>query len=65
MDIPVATIPRQLSHGEELVVLRRKDFEEFQKWNQEVGDTLKKVERGRKEYREGKTAIVASSKSLR
>ncbi|KKU52364.1 MAG: hypothetical protein A3H69_01940 [Candidatus Sungbacteria bacterium RIFCSPLOWO2_02_FULL_47_9] len=56
----IATIPKKVSGGEELVVVKRSDFELFQKWQVEINDALAKVQRGREEYRKKKT-IVASS----
>lgn len=56
----VATISKVVSGGEELVVVRRKDFEAFEKWQDQVVDALAKVSRGRKEYRDKKTRVVSS-----
>jgi len=61
MTTPIITIPKKLSKGEDLVVVRKRDFEAFQKWQEEVSDAVEKVRRGRKEYRQKKT-IVADSR---
>ena len=61
----IATIPKRVSRGEELVVVRRKDFDAFKRWQDEVQDALRKVKRGRTEYRRGKTAIVSSPRTFR
>lgn len=65
MTTPIATIPKRVSGGEELVVVKKSDFEMFRKWSREVRDALAKVERGRKEYKRGKTAIVSSPRAFR
>jgi hypothetical protein len=59
------TIPKKLGRGDDLVVVRRKDFEAFKRWQNEIGDALAKVKRGRREYKQGKTVSVSSSRSLR
>jgi len=59
------TIPKKLGRGDDLVVVRRKDFEAFKRWQNEVRDALSKVERGRREYKQGKTTSVSSSRALR
>ncbi len=60
----IATIPKKVSGGEELVVVRKRDFDAFKKWQNETTDALSKVQRGRKEYRTGKTRILSSPKEL-
>ena len=59
------TIPKKLGRGGDLVVVRRKDFEAFKKWQNEIGDALVKVKRGRREYRQGKTVSVPSPRAFR
>lgn len=65
MDSQIATIPKKVSGGEELVVVKKSVFESFQKWQEEVNDALAKVRRGREEYRKRKTAVVSSPKQFR
>ena len=65
MAIPTTTIPKEVSGGEDLVVVRRRDFEAFQKWREEIRDALAKVNRGRKEYKKGKTVTVSSPRAFR
>jgi len=65
MDTPIITIPSKLSKGEELVVVRRRDFDIFQNWRQEVKDALVKIGRGRKEYQAKKTIIALSPRVFR
>jgi hypothetical protein len=65
MNTPTATIPKKISRGEELVVIRKKDFVMFQKWQEEMNDATAKVQRGRKEYQQGKTLTPNSPRSFR
>lgn len=61
----VTTIPRGLTHGEELVVIPRKEYERLQKRFIELRDALSKIQRGEKELRAGKTRVVKSLVELR
>ena len=65
MDTPIITIPSKLSNGEDLVVVRRRDFDIFQSWRQEVKDALAKIGRGRKEYQAKKTITALSPRVFR
>lgn len=65
MRIQNITIPKTLSRGEELVVVRRRDFAMFQKWREEVRDVLVKIRQGRKEYQKGKTVVTHSPRVFR
>jgi len=46
-------------------VIKKSDFKIFQKWNKEVVDALAKIERGRGEYKKGKTAAASSPSKFR
>jgi len=59
------TIPRRVTHGEELIVIRRKEYEKLQKHLAEVRDALVKIRRGEKEFRDGKTRVIKSLAELR
>lgn len=59
------TIPKRLTHGEELVVLPRREYEKLQKRLSEVQDALTKIRQGEKELREGKTRTINSLTDLR
>ena len=65
MATPIATIPKRISGGEELVVIKKSDFKIFQKWNKEVSDALGKIERGREEYKKGKAVAFSSPRKFR
>lgn len=62
---PVLTIPRRLTHGEELIVVRRREYEQLQRHLLEIKDVLAKIRRGEKELKEGKTRVVSSLAELR
>jgi len=60
----IVTIPSKITKGEELVVIPRSLYEEFSRWKEEIKEVLKKVERGKKAYKEGKTYVVKSPREL-
>ena len=59
------TIPRQLTHGAELVVVRRIEYERLLRHLTETQDALAKIRRGEQEYRAGKTRVIQSLAELR
>ena len=59
------TIPKQLTHGAELVVVRRDEYERLQRHVAEVQDALAKIRRGEQGYRAGKTRVIRSLSELR
>lgn len=63
--VATATISKKVSGGAELVVVKKRDFALFQKWQEEVRDAHAKVLRGREEYRQRKTIVASSSGALR
>ena len=58
-------IPKQVTQGVELIVVRRIEYERLQRHLAEVEDALSKIRRGEHEYRTGKTRIVHSLGELR
>ena len=58
-------IPHGLTHGDDLVVLRKTDYDALQRQIVEFKDALGKIKRGEKEYRNGKTKMVNSLADLR
>lgn len=62
---PTLTIPKRMTHGEELLVVRRREYEQLQKHLTEVKDALFKIRQGEKELREGKTRVIKSLAELR
>ena len=65
MDCSYQTISKKITHGEELIVVSRCEFEKLQQRLIEVKDALLKIRRGEKELRLGKTKIVKSLADLK
>ncbi len=65
MATKIATISKNVSGGEELVVVKRRDFAAFEKWQSEINDALAKVKRGRAEFRARKTVVASSPRKFR
>ena len=59
------TIPRRITHGEELLVVRREEYEQLQKHLVEVKDALAKIRHGEKELQQGKTRVIKSLAEVR
>lgn len=58
-------ISKKVTKGEDLVVLRRHDYEQLLKNFIEAKDALSKIRRGEKELKQGKTRVVQSLAELR
>jgi hypothetical protein len=54
------TIPKKITRGDELIVIRRQEYEQLQKHLAEVKDALVKIRKGEKELKEGKTRVIKS-----
>ena len=65
MTSSIATISKNVSGGDELVVVKRRDFSAFEKWQAGINDALAKVKRGRAEFRARKTVAVSSPRKFR
>ena len=61
----VVTIPKRVTQGTDLVVVRRKDYERLQRHVAEMQDALAKIRRGELEYRTGKTRLTQSLAEIR
>ncbi|MBI4689964.1 MAG: hypothetical protein HY754_06820 [Nitrospirae bacterium] len=59
------TIPKRITRGEELIVVRRQEYERLKKHLAEVKDALVKIRQGEKELKEGKTKVIKSLADLR
>ena len=59
------TIPKQFTHGLDLVLIPRQDYERMQKHLVELKDALGKIRRGEREFKNGHTHIVSSLSRLR
>ncbi len=62
---PTLTIPKKVTKGEDLIVVRRKDYEQLLKNFIETKDALSKIRKGEKELKQSKTTIVGSLTELR
>jgi len=58
------TIPRKLTHGEELIVVPRKEYEGMKKRLEEFKDAIRKISKGEEELKKGKTETVGSLSEL-
>ena len=56
----VITIPKRITHGEELVLLRKDEYEHLIRYSEEVSRALKVIAEGESACREGR-AVNASS----
>ena len=61
----ILTIPKSITHGEELLLISLKDYEALQKHLAEVRHALEKIRQGEKELKKGKTKIIKSLSELR
>ena len=59
------TIPKQMTHGDELVVVRRKEYEQLRQQFLELKDAFAKIRQGEHELKNGKTRVVKSLSELR
>ena len=59
------TIPKRMTHGDELIVVGRKEYENLRKQFIELKDALAKIRQGENELKVGKTRIVKSLSELR
>ena len=58
-------IPKQLTHGEDLVVIRKSEYDTLRRHFKELKDAIAKIKRGEKELKNGKTKIVRSLAEIR
>lgn len=59
------TIPKRITHGDDLIIIRRQEYEQLQKHLSEIKDALSKIRQGEKELKDGKTRIIKSLSELR
>ncbi len=58
------TFPPKAKKGAEYIAVPRREYKQFQKYQAEVKDALKKIERGEKALRAGKTKKIKSLREL-
>jgi len=59
------SIPKNWTHGEDLVVIRKSEFDALRRRFKELTDAINKIKRGEKELKNGKTKIVHSLAEIR
>lgn len=59
---PMLTIPKRITHGEELVLLRKDEYERLIHHKEEIVHALSVIAEGEKAYREGRTIKASSLK---
>jgi len=63
--ISKVTIPKKITNGEELIVIRKEEYEYLLKHLTEIQDAFTKICKGDQEFKEGKTIVVKSLNELR
>ncbi|MBI4378634.1 MAG: hypothetical protein HY578_06000 [Nitrospinae bacterium] len=58
-------IPKRITSGDDLIVVRRQEYELLQKHLAEAMDVLVKIRKGEKELKEDKTKVIKSLADLR
>ena len=58
-------IPKNLTHGEELVVLRKSEFDTLRRRFKELTNAFRRIKKGEGEFRSGKTKTVTSLAEIR
>ena len=61
----MVNIPKNLTHGEDLIVIRKSEYENLRRRFKELTDAVNKIRRGEKELRNGKTKIINSLAEIR
>ena len=59
------SIPRKLTHGEDLVVIRKSEYDALRRNFKELKDAFDKIRRGEKEFKNGKTKVIRSLAEIR
>ncbi len=59
------TIPKRMTHGDELIVVARREYEQLRREFMELKDALGKIRQGEMELKQGKTRVVSSLAELR
>lgn len=54
------SIPKNLTHGVDLIVIRKSEYDTLRRRFKELTDVVNKIKRGEKELRSGKTKKINS-----
>ena len=60
----IITIPKKITKGDELIVVRRYEYEKLRKHLDEVKDAFIKIRKGESELKKGKARVVKSLSEL-
>lgn len=60
----ILTIPKRMTHGDELIVVGRKEYEQLRREFTELKDAFGKIRQGEMELKLGKTRVIASLSEL-
>ncbi len=63
--ISKVTVPKCITSGVDLIVIRRQEYEDMLRHLAEIKDAFAKIRKGEKELRAGKTRVVKSLNELR
>ena len=58
-------IPKNLTQGEDLIVIRKSEYETLRRRYKELTDAFNKIKRGETELKTGKTKIIHSLAEIR
>ena len=58
-------IPKYLTHGEDLVVIRKSEYAALRRRFKELTDAFNKIKKGENELKNGKTKIINSLAEIR
>lgn len=64
MTVKLLDIPKQITRGDDLVVLKKTEFMKLIQQLDETRDALQAIREGEAAYKKGKTRIVASLSEL-
>ena len=56
----IVSIPRRMTHGKELVVLTREEYERIVRRTRDITEALQIIAEGEQAYREGRTLKASS-----
>ena len=61
----MVNIPKHLTHGEDLIVIRKSEYEALRRRYKELADAVHKIKKGEQEFKTKKTKIVNSLAEIR
>ena len=61
----IVNISKSLTHGEELIIIRKSDFDALRRRFKELTDAFHKIKKGESELKNGKTRRIHSLAEIR